>query len=48
MVDAPPRTIAAMVPEYMTGPSRRPATRKSLLDLARRMPHQPMASMPAR
>lgn len=45
MVEAPPRTMAAMVPEYMTGPSLRPATRNSLLDLARRMPHQPMASM---
>ncbi|CAM5310181.1 hypothetical protein SALBM135S_05509 [Streptomyces alboniger] len=48
MVEAPPRTMAAMVPEYIQGPRRRPATRNSLLDLARRMPHQPMASIPAR
>src|SRR6476620_2737801 len=37
-----------MVPVYRKGPSRRPATRKSLLFLVRDLPHQPNASMAAR
>lgn len=47
MVDAPPSTTADMVPEYIVKPSLRPATRYSLLLVARRMPHQPMPIMPS-
>ena len=48
IVDAPPSTIAAIVPAYSAGPRRRPATRKSDWLWARRLPQKPNAIIAAR